>query len=75
MPSWAYSSTGTTSSVYDAANCLTSMTGTGAGTVTSDADGNTLTDTSGRTNTWDSQNRLVSGIAFCLCYSLRCRIK
>jgi len=28
--------------------------------VTSDADGNTLTDTSGRVNTWDSQNRLVS---------------
>jgi len=28
--------------------------------VTSDADGNTLTDTSGHTNVWDSQNRLVS---------------
>jgi len=28
--------------------------------VTSDADGNTLTDTGGRTMTWDSQNRLVS---------------
>ena len=28
--------------------------------MTSDADGNTLTDTSGRSMTWDSQNRLVS---------------
>jgi hypothetical protein len=29
-----------------------------AANVTSDANGNTLTDASGRTNTWDSQNRL-----------------
>lgn len=28
--------------------------------VTCDADGNTLTDTSGRTMTWDSQNRMAS---------------
>ena len=49
----------TTSSLYDAANRLTSMTGTGAVTVTNDADGNTLTG-AGRTNAWDSQNRLTS---------------
>jgi len=36
-----------------------STTGTGASAYTSDADGNTLTG-GGRTNTWDSQNRLVS---------------
>ncbi|MGI4791254.1 MAG: RHS repeat-associated core domain-containing protein [Janthinobacterium lividum] len=53
------SSTGTTNSVFDSANRLTSTTGTGASTYTSDADGNTLTG-GGRTNTWDSQNRLVS---------------
>ncbi|MGI4791253.1 MAG: RHS repeat-associated core domain-containing protein [Janthinobacterium lividum] len=53
------SSTGTTNSVFDAANRLTSTTGTGASTYTNDADGNTLTG-GGRTNTWDSQNRLVS---------------
>ncbi len=51
------SAAGTTSYAYDAANRLTSTNGQA---VTSDADGNTLTDASGRTNVWDSQNRLVS---------------
>ena len=52
---------GTTNYAVDAANRLTGTTGTGASTYTNDADGNTLTG-GGRTNTWDSQNRLVSCI-------------
>ena len=52
---------GTTNSTFDAANMLLSTTGAGASTYTNDADGNTLTG-GGRTNTWDSQNRLVSCI-------------
>ncbi len=58
----AGSTTTTNTYGYDAANRLTSTArnGAGASAVTSDADGNTLTDTSGRTNVWDSQNRLVS---------------
>ena len=54
------SSTGTTGYGYDAANRLLSTTGTGASTYANDADGNTLTDTGGRTMNWDSQNRMVS---------------
>ena len=54
------SSTGTTGYGYDAANRLLSATGTGASTYANDADGNTLTDTGGRTMNWDSQNRMVS---------------
>ena len=56
------SATGTTNSTYDAANRLTSTAtnGASASAVTSDADGNTLTDSAGRTMTWDSQNRLTS---------------
>jgi hypothetical protein len=41
-------------------NRPTTTNGASASAVTSDADGNTLTDTGGRTMTWDSQNRLVS---------------
>ena len=52
---------GTTNSSYNAANMLLSTTGAGASTYTNDADGNTLTG-GGRTNAWDSQNRLVSCI-------------
>ncbi len=54
--------TTTTASTFDAANRLLSVSqnGASASAVTSDADGNTLTDASGRTLTWDSQNRLVS---------------
>ena len=52
---------GTTSSSYNAANMLLSTTGAGASTYSNDLDGNTLTG-GGRTNAWDSQNRLVSGI-------------
>ena len=55
------SSTGTTNYGYNAANMLLSTTGTGASSYSNDADGNTLTG-GGRTNTWDSQNRLVSCI-------------
>ena len=40
---------------------LLSTTGTGASSYSNDADGNTLTG-GGRTNTWDSQNRMVSCI-------------
>ena len=52
---------GTTNSSYNAANMLLSTTGAGASTYTNDADGNTLTG-GGRTNAWDSQNRLISCI-------------
>ena len=54
--------TTTTVYTYDAANCLTSTTQNSgaASAVTSDADGNPLTDSAGRVMTWDSQNRLVS---------------
>jgi hypothetical protein len=55
-------STSTTNEAYsfDAANRLLTRTVNGgtAANVTSDANGNTVTDASGRTNTWDSQNRL-----------------
>ena len=56
------STTTTTASTFDAANRLVSIATNGgsASAVTSDADGNTLTDTSGRSMTWDSQNRMVS---------------
>gem|GEM_PF-4347930 len=42
-------------------NRLTSATNNGASApaVTSDADGNTLTDSAGRVMIWDSQNRMV----------------
>ena len=50
-----------TTSLFDAANRLASTSGTGASTYTSDPDGNTLSG-GGRTNSWDSQNRLVSCI-------------
>ncbi len=55
--------TTTTASPFDAANRLLSVAqnGASASAVTSDADGNTLTDTSGRTMTWGSQSRMVSG--------------
>ena len=52
---------GTTNSTYNAANMLLSTGGAGASGFQNDADGNTLSD-NGRTNTWDSQNRLVSCI-------------
>jgi len=50
------SAAGATGYTVDAANRLT---GIGSQAVTSDANGNTLSDGT-RTNTWDSQNRLVS---------------
>jgi RHS repeat-associated protein len=54
--------TSTSAYSYDAANRLTavSQNGGSAAPVTFDADGNTLSDSSGRTYTWDSQNRMVS---------------
>ncbi len=55
------SAVGTTSYSYNAANMLLSTGGAGASGFNNDADGNTLTG-NGRTNTWDSQNRLVSCI-------------
>lgn len=55
------SASGTTNSAYNAANMLLSTTGAGASAYSNDLDGNTLTG-GGRTNTWDSQNRLVSCI-------------
>ena len=57
--------TTTNAYAYDAANRLTStaQNGGSASAVTSDADGNTLTDSNGRTNVWDSQNRLVPAYA------------
>ena len=50
------SSTGTEGYTYNAANMLTARAGN---SYTNDAAGNTLTG-GGRTNTWDSQNRLVT---------------
>ena len=55
------SAAGTTTSAYNAANMLLSTGGYGASGFSNDADGNTLSG-NGRTNTWDSQNRLVSCI-------------
>ena len=52
---------GTTTSAYNAANMLLSTSGYGASGFQNDLDGNTLSG-GGRTNAWDSQNRLVSGI-------------
>ena len=48
-----------TSDNYNAANMLLSTGGYGASGFQNDADGNTLVG-NGRTNTWDSQNRLAS---------------
>ena len=58
----AGTTTTTNGYTYDAANRLlsTAQNGGAASAVTSDADGNTLTDSAGRTMTWDSQNRMVS---------------
>jgi len=53
------SASGTTNYSYNAANMLLSTGGYGASGFTNDADGNTLVG-NGRTNAWDSQNRLVS---------------
>ena len=53
------SASGTTNYAYNAANMLLSTGGYGASGFQNDADGNTLVG-NGRTNTWDSQNRLVS---------------
>ncbi len=50
--------TGTTAYAFDNANRLTSV---GGNAYTNDADGNTLTG-GGRTNAWDSENRLVSSL-------------
>ncbi len=52
---------GTTNYSYNAANMLLSTGGYGASGFNNDADGNTLSG-NGRTNAWDSQNRLVSCI-------------
>ncbi len=62
LTSGGTTTTTTTASTFDAANRLTSTAtnGASASAVTSDADGNTLTDTGGRTMTWDSQNRMAS---------------
>ena len=57
----ADSASGTTTSAYNAANMLLSTSGYGASGFGNDADGNTLSG-NGRTNAWDSQNRLV----FCI---------
>ena len=67
LTSGGTTTTTTTASTIDTANRLLSVgqKGTAASAVTSDADGNTLTDTSGRTITWGSQNRM----ACCLCPS------
>lgn len=56
---------GADASTYSAANRLLSVAqnGASASAVTSDADGNTPTDASRRTLTWDNQNRLVSDTA------------
>jgi len=53
------SASGTTTYAYNAANMLLSTSGYGASGFQNDADGNTLSG-NGRTNAWDSQNRLVS---------------
>jgi len=55
------SAVGTTNYAYNAANMLLSTGGAGASGFQNDADGNTLSG-NGRTNAWDSQNRLVSCI-------------
>lgn len=55
------SASGTTTSAYNAANMLLSTSGYGASGFQNDADGSTLSG-NGRTNAWDSQNRLVSCI-------------
>ena len=55
------SAAGTTTSAYNVANMLLSTGGVGASGFQNDADGNTLSG-NGRTNAWDSQNRLVSSI-------------
>lgn len=57
------SASGTMTYGYNAANMLlgTALNGGSASAYTNDADGNTLTG-GGRTNTWDSQNRLVQSI-------------
>jgi len=56
-----YSASGATNYAYNAANMLLSTSGYGASGFQNDADGNTLSG-NGRTNAWDSQNRLVSCI-------------
>jgi RHS repeat-associated protein len=62
-PSGGSATTVNESYSVDAANRLTGkIVGGSASTVTSDANGNTLTDGT-RTNTWDSQNRLVQCVA------------
>ncbi len=53
------SAAGTTNSTYNAANMLLSTGGYGALGFQNDADGNTVSG-NGRTNAWNSQNRLVS---------------
>ncbi len=62
LTSGGTTTTNTTASTFDAANRLLSVAqnGGGASAVTSDPDGNTLTDASGRSMTWDSQNRMTS---------------
>jgi len=55
------SASGATTYAYNAANMLLSTGGAGASGFNNDADGNTLSG-NGRTNAWDSQNRLVSCI-------------
>jgi len=55
------STSGTTTSAYNAANMLLSTGGYGASGFQNDADGNTLSG-NGRVSAWDSQNRLVSCI-------------
>ena len=58
------SASGTTTSSYNVANMLLSTARYGASGFQNDADGNTLSG-NGRTNAWDSQNRLVSCIGRC----------
>ena len=55
------SAAGTTNSTYNATNMLLSTGGYGASGFQNDADGNTVSG-NGRTNAWNSQNRLVSCI-------------
>jgi hypothetical protein len=57
----ADSAAGSTSYAYNAANMLLSTSGYGASSFSNDADGNTLVG-NGRSNSWDSQNRLVQCI-------------
>ena len=64
MGSWLSrvdSAAGTTNSTYNAADMLLSTGGYGASGFQNDADGNTVSG-NGRTNAWNSQNRLVSCI-------------